>query len=157
VTKGSLELDSPRSTRALRLRDEPQEPLGMQGVVSMNMFCMRDDARARRPQGCWWGGARSLAVLALAFGSQASAASIFTGNLVVSSLTYEGTSSTVTAGQAAPKRTNGPCVTAITNGSYGQVFQNDTVDANFGVTAPYALQFYKSNGKTATQTSTYNI
>ncbi|MBV9994462.1 MAG: PEP-CTERM sorting domain-containing protein [Caulobacteraceae bacterium] len=123
----------------------------------MNMFSMRQGARARRPQGSSWMVGASVAVLALAFGSQASAASIFTGNLVVSSLTYVGDASTVTNGQALPNCTGGSCVTAIANGSYGQVFQNDTVDANFGVTAPYALQFFSAKGTTATYTSTYAI
>jgi hypothetical protein len=84
-------------------------------------------------------------------------AAIFTGNLVVSALTYEGTSSTVQAGQALPNCSASSCVSAIANGSYANVFQNDTVDANFGVTAPYSLQFFNSNGQTATLTSTYNL
>ena len=94
------------------------------------------------------------ALLALG-GAPASAASIYTGNLVVSSLTYEGSASTVTVGQTLPDSATPN--KAITNGAFGNVFQNDTIDANFGVTAPYALDFYSSNGQTATLRSVFNI
>jgi hypothetical protein len=87
----------------------------------------------------------------------ASAADIFTGNLVVSALTYEGSASTITVGQSLPNCTGGTCVKAIGNGSLNQAFTNDGPDANFGVTAPYSLQFYTSNGQSATLNSTYNI
>jgi hypothetical protein len=98
------------------------------------------------------------AVTALVMGAgSASASSIFTGNLVVSSLTYEGNASTVSVGQALPNCTGGSCIAATNNGSYGQVFLNDNADANFGVTAPYSLQFYSANGQSATLTSTYAV
>jgi hypothetical protein len=57
------------------------------------------------------------------------------GDLLVSSSTYEGTASTVTVGQALPGGGN-----AVANGSYPNVFENDTVDASFGVTSPMILQ-----------------
>src|SRR6202012_475150 len=98
------------------------------------------------------------AVAALVMGAgSASASSIFTGNLVVSALTYEGSASTISVGQSLPNCTGGSCIAATNNGSYGQVFLNDNSDANFGVTAPYSLQVYSSNGQTATQTSTYYV
>ena len=99
-------------------------------------------------------GCATAAMLALS-AQPASASSIFTGNLVVSSLTYQGSASTVTVGQTLPN--NSGAIAAIGNGAFGNVFQNDTVDANFGVTAPYALSFYSSNGKTAALRSVFNV
>jgi hypothetical protein len=85
------------------------------------------------------------------------ATEIFTGNLVVSALTYEGSASTVSVGDTLPYSKSGTTVTAKANGVYGNVFQNDTVDGNFGVTAPYSLQFFISNGVMAQFTSSYDI
>ncbi len=99
-------------------------------------------------------GCAAAAMLALS-APAASAASLFTGNLVVSSLTYEGSASTVTVGQTLPN--NSGAITAIGNGAFGNVFQNDTVDANFGVTSPYALNFYSSNGQSATLRSVFSV
>jgi hypothetical protein len=96
----------------------------------------------------------SAAAALLALGSSAAAGTMFTGNLVVSTETYEGSASTVQLGQALPN-TGG--VNAIADGSYGQVFQNDTVDGNFGVTAPYSLDFFGATGQSATLRSTFNI
>ncbi len=88
----------------------------------------------------------------------ASASSIFTGNLVVSALTYTGSASTVTVGQNLPTvDKKGVAIKATANGAFGNVFLNDVPDANFGVTSPYSLQFFNSNGQSATLTSTYNI
>ena len=99
-----------------------------------------------------------VALAALAISAPASfASSIFTGNLVVSSLAYQGSASTVQIGQALPNCTGNSCVSAVANGAYGNVFQNDTVDANFGVTAPYSLNFYSANGQSATLKSTFNV
>ena len=101
-------------------------------------------------------GGAAIAVLALA--GQAAAAGVFDGNLVVSSLTYEGSASTVTVGQQLPNCTApGACVSATANGKFGNVFQNDVPDANFGVTAPYSLQFYSAGRKSASLKSTYNL
>jgi hypothetical protein len=69
----------------------------------------------------------------------------FSGNLVVSSLSYQGHTSTITVGQALPN-TNG--ATAIANGGYPQVFLNDGPDGNFGVAAPYSLKVFQTNGST---------
>ena len=102
------------------------------------------------------------AAAALAIGvPAASAGSIFTGNLAVSSLTYEGaftaTGAALAAGDSLPNCTAGVCVTANAGGGFGSVFQNDTVDANFGVTAPYTISFYRAGGQHATFKSAYAV
>src|SRR5262249_31661979 len=61
------------------------------------------------------------------------------GDLVVSGSTYVGTASTVTIGQNLPGGGK-----AIADGSYPNVFQNDTVDASFGVTSPIFLQQFNT-------------
>ena len=62
----------------------------------------------------------------------AQAAPYFTsGNLLITRTVYSGTASTVTVGQTLP----GGGV-AITNGTFPNVFQNETPDASFGITSP---------------------
>src|SRR5579862_4962191 len=70
----------------------------------------------------------------------------FTGDLVVSSSFYQGNSSTVAVGQALPDNSAGYAagvgssnVTATANGSYPNVFNNDSPDPNFGVTSQIVL------------------
>lgn len=84
------------------------------------------------------------------------AAPLFTpGDLVVSYSVYSGTTSTVAIGQALPN-SNG--AKAIADGSYPGVFANDTVDANFGITAPILLQDVAvPNQITATSAPTLNV
>jgi hypothetical protein len=96
-----------------------------------------------------------LAALALGLAAQpAAAGGVFNGNLVVSSLTYTGTDSTVTVGQTLPGGG-----TAIANGAYPGVWANDTIDGSFGVTAPYSLQVLRTgnNNTTAVKTNTIAI
>ncbi len=62
------------------------------------------------------------------------------GTLFVTSSRYSGGPSTVTVGQPLPIT---PSVAAIADGSYPGVFANDTVDGNFGITAPILLNAYK--------------
>jgi hypothetical protein len=101
-------------------------------------------------------------------GGVARAATVFDGNLVVSTLTYTGTASTITVGQNLPgcSKANAAlgaanCAAhsfkANANGAYPNVFNNDTVDASFGVTAPYTLQVLQTNGKTASIASTIAV
>jgi hypothetical protein len=61
------------------------------------------------------------------------------GVLYVTTSTYAGTKNTVTVGQPLP---NSAGVTAIADGSYPGVWANDTVDPNFGITAPIVLHAY---------------
>lgn len=91
-----------------------------------------------------------LAVAALASGTSAFASApgcsgTFTpGNLVVSRSVYQGTSSTVTVGQALPGGG-----TAVANGTYPQVFNNATPDSSFGISSPIYLDQMAPWGNTA--------
>jgi hypothetical protein len=58
------------------------------------------------------------------------------GTLFISKSVYAGSASTIQVGQTLPIT---PSVTAIADGSYPYVFDNDTVDGNFGVTSPILL------------------
>ena len=64
------------------------------------------------------------------------------GNLTVSRSVYTGTASTVTAGAPLP----GGGV-AVANGSYPNVFQNETPDPSFGVTSQIILDQLTRSGK----------
>ena len=63
------------------------------------------------------------------------------GNLIVSRSVYTGTASTVTVGQALPGGG-----TAIANGTYPNVFNNDAPDSSFGITAPIFLDQFTVSG-----------
>jgi hypothetical protein len=82
------------------------------------------------------------------------------GVLYVTTSTYAGAAGTVMVGQSLP---NSGGVTAIDNGAYPGVFGNDSVDGNFGVTAPITLSTYEvtSHGTggimVGTQLETLNI
>ncbi|MDR3416961.1 MAG: hypothetical protein P4L83_12310 [Nevskia sp.] len=74
------------------------------------------------------------------------------GDLVVSSSYYEGNASTVTVGQNLPSVNGSTPITAVANGSYPQVFNNDTnggatVDGNFGVTSQIVLTDLSTSGQ----------
>src|SRR5690348_13707012 len=68
------------------------------------------------------------------------------GNLIVSSTYYAGNASTVTIGQALPGGG-----TAVGNGTFGQVFTNESVDPSFGVTSPIVLQQMTTRGAIVSQ------
>ena len=78
----------------------------------------------------------SACVMLGAIAGQPALAQQSTGTLFVTASTYAGNAQTVQVNQPLP--TN-PTVKAIANGSYPTVFANDTVDANFGITAPIEL------------------
>lgn len=62
----------------------------------------------------------------------------FPGNLVVSRSVYDNRAGNVSVGQALPPdcpSASGACVTAVNNGVYPYVFNNDTVDGSFGITS----------------------
>jgi hypothetical protein len=65
------------------------------------------------------------------------------GNLLVSTSTYTGTASTVTVGNPLPGSGG---LTATANGTYPNVFNNDLVDASFGVTSPIFLEQFTTSG-----------
>jgi hypothetical protein len=60
------------------------------------------------------------------------------GNLLVSRSVYDSPADIITPGvtQLPPNCVAPNCVTAIADGTYPTVFNNDTVDASFGITAP---------------------
>jgi hypothetical protein len=63
------------------------------------------------------------------------------GDLIVSRTVYAGTASTVTIGQALPGGG-----TATADGSFPNVFKNETPDPSFGVTAPIYLDQLTTSG-----------
>jgi hypothetical protein len=84
----------------------------------------------------------SIALFALATGAAEAAPVINLRNLVISELNYTGSASTVTVGQTLPTVTStGAPIKAIADGSFANVFNNATADANFGVTAPITLEY----------------
>ncbi len=61
------------------------------------------------------------------------------GNLVVSRTVYDNLPGNVTLGQTLPPNcaaSTGGCVTAIADGTYPTVFNNDTADGRFGISSP---------------------
>ncbi|GAN77853.1 hypothetical protein [Acidisphaera rubrifaciens] len=63
------------------------------------------------------------------------------GNLLIGSSVYAGNAGTITVGQALPVAGG---VAAVADGAYPGVFANDSVDGNFGITAPLLLSGYKT-------------
>jgi hypothetical protein len=87
----------------------------------------------------------SLAVLA-AFGADAGAAGITPGSLIVSRAVYAGSAGTVTVGQTLPGGGK-----AVADGTFPNVFKNESADAAFGVTAPiYLDQMTTAGARTGT-------
>jgi hypothetical protein len=85
----------------------------------------------------------SLAVFAVVFSAHAQNGSAFfyPGNLVVSRSVYDNNPNNVQVGMSLPPNcvpANG-CATAVTDGTYPFVFNNDGVDASFGVTSKILL------------------
>jgi hypothetical protein len=73
----------------------------------------------------------------------------FSGNLVVSRSVYDNNASNVTIGSPLPANcasTVGPCAPAINNGVYPFVFNNDTIDASFGITSKIILDQITPSG-----------
>ena len=69
------------------------------------------------------------------------------GHLLLSKAVYDANPNVVTPGvtQLPPGCTTG-CVTAIADGTYPTVFNNDTVDGSFGITAPIFIDEISPNG-----------
>jgi hypothetical protein len=70
------------------------------------------------------------------------------GTLLVTRSVYDSPANVITPGvtQLPPGCTAGNCVTAIADGTYPFVFNNDTVDDAFGITAPIFLDELLPNG-----------
>jgi len=72
--------------------------------------------------------------------ARAGGSSYFTpGNLLVSRSVYGGDSGTVQIGMTLPPGCTSGCTTAIADGDYPEVFNNDTVDGSFGITSKIFL------------------
>ncbi len=82
----------------------------------------------------------SCAVAASVAAAPAFAAKTSAGTLFLASSRYAGKAKTIAVGEPLPIT---PTADAIANGAYPTVFQNDTVDGNFGITAPIELEGYK--------------
>jgi len=69
------------------------------------------------------------------------AASVFfkTGNLVVSRSVYDNNSKNISIGEQLPPECMSACGAATADGTYPQVFNNDLVDASFGLTSQIFL------------------
>jgi len=81
--------------------------------------------------------------------SRAQAGPFVPGDLLVTRSVYSGDASTVTLGQTLPGGG-----TAIADGTYPTVFQNNTVDGSFGVTSPIFLDQITTSG---TPVSTFAV
>jgi len=79
--------------------------------------------------------------LALFAATGAQAQAFQAGNLIVSRTVYAGTASTVTIGQTLSGGGK-----AIADGSFPNVFKNETVDGSFGVTSPIFIDQYTTAG-----------
>jgi len=71
------------------------------------------------------------------------------GNLVVSRSVYDNNSNNVQVGMALPPNcplASGGCVTAVNDGTYPFVFNNDLIDASFGITSKIFLDQMTPDG-----------
>jgi hypothetical protein len=70
------------------------------------------------------------------------------GNLLVSRSVYDNNPANVVVGMALPPNCVAPnCVTATTDGSYPNVWNNESADASFGITAKIVLDQLKPSGE----------
>ena len=69
------------------------------------------------------------------------------GNLLLSRVVYDNNASNIAAGvQLPPNCVGSNCVTATDNGAYPNVWNNDLVDASFGITAKILLDQLRPSG-----------
>ncbi|HEV2640417.1 MAG TPA: hypothetical protein VGX23_35115 [Actinocrinis sp.] len=78
------------------------------------------------------------------------------GNLVVATSVYQNGANIVAGTTQLPPGCGGssddPCVTAVTGNQYPYVFNNDGIDASFGVTSPITLKELTPSGRPAGST-----
>ena len=67
-------------------------------------------------------------------------------NLLLSTSLYENNPNIVAGVTKLPTGCTTECKSAIANGAYPEVFNNDTVDESFGVTSKIVLDQLKTNG-----------
>jgi hypothetical protein len=97
--------------------------------------------------------ATSIAVLSTLASSVAHAQLFTPGDLVVTRSVYQGTATTVTLGETLPpfcSAANCADGGAVANGTFPNVFQNDTVDSSFGVTSPIFIDDVNASGAVVT-------
>ena len=95
------------------------------------------------------------ALLVTAGASKSMAQNAFaSGELLVSASTYQGNSGTIVVGSTVLPASS-PTTTAVANGSYPNFTNNDSADANFGITSPLSL--IEINPTTGTEDMTYNV
>jgi hypothetical protein len=68
------------------------------------------------------------------------------GNLLVSRSVYDGNPSNVSVGMPLPPGCESGCGSAVADGSYPYVFNNDTVDGSFGITSKIFLDQLTPSG-----------
>jgi hypothetical protein len=68
------------------------------------------------------------------------------GNLLVSRSVYDDNPSNVTVGETLPPGCTSGCASAVADGSYPQVFNNDSVDGSFGITSKVFLDQLTPSG-----------
>ena len=93
------------------------------------------------------GAALSLLLVPVAFGQGRPAFN--PGNLVVSRTVYDNLPGNVTVGETLPPNcvpSTGGCVTAVADGTYPWVFNNDPVDGSFGITSRIFLDHSTPSG-----------
>ena len=84
----------------------------------------------------------TILILALGIAAPAAMAQSFqSGSLLVTRTVYAGTAGTVTIGQALPGGGR-----AVADGSFPNVFKNETADPSFGVTSPIFLDQFTISG-----------
>jgi hypothetical protein len=79
--------------------------------------------------------------------AKSTGSSYFTpGNLLVSRSVYNDDPANVQVGMTLPPGCTSGCVAAIADGTYPQVFNNNTLDGSFGITAPIFLDQLTPSG-----------
>ena len=84
-------------------------------------------------------------------GGQDLGPALIPGDLLVATSVFQNSPNIVAGTTQLPPGCGGtsfdPCGTAVTSGTYPQVFNNDSVDASFGVTSPITLKELTTSGR----------
>jgi hypothetical protein len=91
-------------------------------------------------------GAFMLAICGSTAIAQNGSAYFYPGNLVVSRSVYDNNSNNVQVGMTLPPNCTNSCVQAVVDGTYPFVWNNDVVDASFGVTSKIFLDQITPSG-----------
>ncbi len=120
----------------------------MRNFIRLQMFA----ARARRPYSRLIAAVATVAMLgAPAFAGDSRFSGFTPGNLVVSRSVYDNNSNNVQVGESLPPNcAPGTCGSAINDGTYPFVFNNDLVDSSFGITSKIFLDQMTPSGTLVT-------